>query len=79
MDTFEFLVASDIDYDKLIVEIYFEGRFVALLNQDRGPDNVTIEFPSPDQSDSAIVRAVPLDGFMEAISRARDLLLGKAK
>lgn len=75
MKNFEFVVASDVDYDKLIAEIYYNDKYVALINQDKGPDGITIEFPGPDQSLAAITRVVPLEEFVAALKHARNLLL----
>ena len=35
----ELLLSSDCDYEELTVEMYYDGKFIALLNQDNGLDN----------------------------------------
>ncbi len=75
MDKFKVIIASDVDYDKLIAEIYYEGKFVALIDQDNGINDMRIEFPGSENSEPPIIKTLPLQEFVDAINRARDLLL----
>ena len=40
----EILLSSDCDYEKLVAEIYYDGKFIALLNQDEGPEKLKYDF-----------------------------------
>ena len=40
---FKITICSDVDYEELIAEIYYDEIYVGLLNQDRGPDQLEIE------------------------------------
>jgi hypothetical protein len=40
-------MSSDIDYEDLCAEIYFENEFVAILTQENGFDNLQIEIHPP--------------------------------
>jgi hypothetical protein len=64
------IVASSPECDKLVVEIYFDGKFVALINQEKGPDDLEIEFPNTNLVENVIARNVPLKGFLEAVEIA---------
>ena len=48
---FEIIISSDIDYEKLCAEIYFNGEFVAIISQEKGIDKEIIEiYPSKNMS-----------------------------
>jgi len=74
---FEVLLASPPDYKSLVAEIYFEGKFVALVNQERGPGLFDVETPGVELVKSKISRKVDLRGFITAIESACDRLRGK--
>jgi len=39
------VIASDVDYEYLIAEIYCDDEFIALIHQENGLDNLQVEFP----------------------------------
>ena len=70
----EILITSDSDYEKLTAEIYCEDKFVALLNQDNGLDNIIIEFPGNNVTEDAVLRKLELSIFEKAIAEAKSRL-----
>ncbi|MBA3604321.1 MAG: hypothetical protein H0W50_11955 [Parachlamydiaceae bacterium] len=40
---FKIIMSSDIDYDELCAEIYYENQFIAIINQEKGLENLEIE------------------------------------
>ena len=50
----ELLLSSDCDYEELTVEIYYDGKFIALLNQDNDLDTLSIEFPASEVANEII-------------------------
>ena len=64
-------VWSNVDYEKLVVEMYHKGKFVALLNQDDGLDNLKIEFPGPDRVEDMVLRKIDLSVFEKALELAK--------
>ena len=76
-EKFEILIASDPDHEEVAAEIYVNGKFVALINQDEGYDQLLLELPGPGLNEQEIERNVDLDGFLEAIGAARKRLIGK--
>ena len=44
---FNIIISSDIDYNDLCAEIFFENQFVAILTQEEGFDNLEIQIHSP--------------------------------
>lgn len=44
---FKILISSDIDYDELCAEIFFEDQFVGILTQEKGFKNLKIEIYPP--------------------------------
>lgn len=71
------IVCSDTDYEQLIAEIYIDGKFVALLSQDDGIDNLSVEFAGCDQNQTAITRRVKYVDIHAALELARVELLQK--
>lgn len=69
-------ICSDIDYNNLIAEIYFDEKFVALISQEDGVSNLKLEFPGLNQNEEAVIRKVDLDWFQEALLVAKKSLVG---
>lgn len=67
------MIASDPNYDNVVVEIYCDDKFVCLISQESGPDQLTLVFP--DETNPYITRSVSLDWFIDAVQKARDRLL----
>lgn len=63
----EVLLASDSDYEELTAEIYCNGKFIALLNQDEGPENLIIEFPGTNVQEDMVLRTINLKCFRKSI------------
>lgn len=63
-------IASDLDYENLIAEITFRGRFVGLLSNEPGQG---LCFEIPDGKGD--FNAIGLDSFKVALERARKELL----
>ena len=68
-------IASDTDHERLVAEINCDGRFVALISQDHGPDDLRLEFPA-NSDPSVVCRSVGLDWFVDAVQKARKELVG---
>jgi hypothetical protein len=62
------IIASDVDYEKLIAEIYRNDEFIALLQQEDGVEDIKIEF-SPN------LTSLNLDWFQNALNEAKRKLL----
>jgi len=73
---FEVLVASDTDYDELLVEMYYDGQYVAHLRHDSESGSAKIEFPPPENivNKSMICRSIDLDVFEELLELAKKRL-----
>jgi hypothetical protein len=67
-DQLKIVIASDVDYEKLIAEIYHNDEFIALLQQEDGADNIKVEF-SPD------LVSLNLEWFQNALNKAKNKLL----
>jgi hypothetical protein len=69
---FSIIISSNPVYDKLVAEIYYDSRLVALLNQDDTSNGIKIEFPKHEGLDQAMIcRCVPYDGFFVALEEAK--------
>ncbi|HCB1762810.1 MULTISPECIES: hypothetical protein [Citrobacter] len=64
------IVASDVDYEKLIAEIYCDEEFIALLQQEDGENNIKVEF-SPN------IRVVDFDWLQQALLEARRAVIAQ--
>jgi hypothetical protein len=72
---FKILIASPPEYQKLVAEIHYDGKFVALVNQERGPGLFEVETPGVGLNESMIIRRVDLAGFAAALKQASDSLI----
>ena len=70
----EILLCSDCDYEKLVAEIYYDGKFIALLNQDEGIDKIRIEFPGAVVLEEMVLRKMDLAVFEEGLALAKKRL-----
>jgi hypothetical protein len=67
---FELLLASPPEYERLVAEIYYDGLFVALVSQERGPGLFEVEMPAANVVESEVIRRVDLPGFVAALEKA---------
>lgn len=67
-------IFSDPQYDQVVAEIYYDEKFVCLISQDEGPENLRITFPA-DLDTSVVARSVELDWFLDAVQKAKGRLL----
>jgi len=72
----EVLISSDSRYEKVIAELYCFGKFVALLNQDEGVNDIAIEFPGANLDENMVLRKLDLVTFEEGLMLAKQRLVG---
>ena len=70
------LIASDDQHTRVFAEIYFDDKFVALVNREKGSGNEEIEFPGIDLVEDLVLRKVPLKFLQEAVQRSIERLDG---
>lgn len=66
------MIASDVDYDHLISEIYVDGEFLALVTGDPAGDELIVDFPPR----NGPIRSMPLALVHEAFDLAKRRLVG---
>lgn len=71
----EIILSSDGDYEELTAEIFYKGRFIALLSQDDGIENCKVEFPSSDCEESLVHRKIDLDVLEKGLALAKQKLM----
>jgi hypothetical protein len=71
---FEIIIASLPEYHRLVAEIYFNGKFFALLSNESPSAGFELKTPEPNNSQDFITRTIPLDGFVEILKRASQAL-----
>ena len=64
------VIASDVDYEKLIAEIYCDDEFIALIHQENGMQDLQVEFHIKTKS-------ISLEWLQIALQEARDKLTGE--
>jgi hypothetical protein len=73
---FEILLASPPECESLVAEIYCDGKFLALVSQEKGLGAFEIETPGPGLVEERVVRKADLSGFLKAVELACQRLLG---
>jgi len=76
-DGLKVLICSDVEYDKLIAEIYHHDRYVALISKEDGPNQLAVEFPGPGMNEDVVTRKVDLVWLEAALAAARRKLIGE--
>lgn len=74
---FDMLLASPHDYQRLVAEIYYDGKFLALVSHERSPDEFDVETPGVECVQSMVTRKVDLQGFIDMLEKARQWLAGR--
>jgi hypothetical protein len=69
----EIFFSSPNRYEKLTIEVQLGRRRIAEVNQEKGVDQLELELDVGGQ-----VEKVPLDAFLDALTRARQLLVEAA-
>jgi hypothetical protein len=69
-EQFDFLIANDSEHEELFIEIYYQGKFVALINQELGLNNLQIELPGAELDESETIKRLPLNEFLDLIEQA---------
>ncbi len=64
------IIASDIDYENLIAEIYCNDKFIALLQQEDSKDVIKVEF-SPN------IKIINLELLQNVLIEAKNKLLNE--
>ncbi len=67
-EDFSIMVASDVNHQELCAEIYFRGKFVALITHTNGKK--VLELAGSNLDETVVARAVSLEGFLRAIDVA---------
>ncbi len=70
----EIIFSSDSNYNKLVIEVFYQNKFLFLLNQDNGRENIIIEFPTSNMREDMILREISLTIFEEALLLAKGQL-----
>lgn len=65
---FRVIFVSDVDYEDLVSDIYFENKKVAMLTQERGYENLEIEIYPPLNQEFWVFK---FSEFEEAIQHAK--------
>ena len=70
---------SPSDRERLQAEIYFDGKYVATVSQERGEGLFDLETPESSWEEEFVVRKVDLVGFQAAVETACRRLKGEIK
>jgi len=66
-------LSSNLDYEGMVTYISIGNQEIAIINYEKGTENIEIEF-LPLSSDQEKLE-FPLDEFMTALKRAKEILL----
>jgi hypothetical protein len=75
--TFLIETCSDLNYEGMVVDITFDNQRIAMINYDKGIDNLEIEIlPSEDEPSECVF---PLKDFLEILEKAKEITIQCAK
>ena len=67
---FNIVLASPSEHRELVAEIYIDGKFVALISEERGSGLFDLETPGAGLVETNVTRRVDLPRFMAAVEQA---------
>lgn len=73
---FKILISSDLEYEELCAEIYFQDQFVAMLTQENGIENLEIQIHPPKNAPFWVFK---FSEFELALQSAKSALLDMRK
>jgi len=76
-DKFTIELCSDLDFEGMVVDISFSNQIIAMLNYEKGINNIEIEIFS--STDSSVKRVFLLKDFVNALESAKKLAIKCAK
>jgi hypothetical protein len=68
---FKYRICSDLDYEGMVVDVVYNGEILAILNMDKGSNNIEIKVFEPVKE----YWEFKLDDFMETLQKAKKLLI----
>ncbi len=71
---FEVVIASPPEYENLVAEIYYDGKFVLLVCREDTEGTFQVETPGPGALESEVLRRVDLRGLTTALAAAQERL-----
>ncbi len=69
---FEILISSDLQFEELCSEIYFDGEFVALITREEGLENAILHIELPKKT---VHWTFDLEDFLKILKSAKDNLI----
>ncbi|HEV3270004.1 MAG TPA: hypothetical protein VGZ69_05080 [Candidatus Rhabdochlamydia sp.] len=70
-------LSSDLDFEGMVVNICFGNQEVAMLNYDKGINNIEIQIPSQNEESQRFI--FPLQDFLNVLEKAKKLVIQCAK
>ena len=67
---FKIILSSDVDYNELCAEIFFEGQFVAILTQEHGFENLEIEIHPPRNKETWVFKFSEFELILNSAKKA---------
>lgn len=67
---FKTLISSDINYNELCVEIFFEDQFVGIITQENGLENLEIEIYPPDNKKFWVFKFSEFESVLKSAKEA---------
>jgi hypothetical protein len=74
---FHIKLCSDLDFEGMVVDICFGDQEVAMLNYDKGINNIEIQLPLQNKESQSLI--FPLQDFLNALEKAKKLVIQCAK
>lgn len=71
------ILSSDLEYDKLVAEMYVDGLFIGLVQQELGSDNLIVELPGRNVHEAAVTRRASYEDLIYLLNLAKKKLLNR--
>ncbi|MGB7128287.1 MAG: hypothetical protein WBD50_04260 [Candidatus Rhabdochlamydia sp.] len=74
---FRITLCSDLDFEGMVIDVCFDNQPVAILNYEKGIDNIEIQILSQNTDSQECI--FPLQDFLNVLEKAKKLVIQCAK
>ncbi|HAH55896.1 MAG TPA: hypothetical protein DCM02_11610 [Flavobacterium sp.] len=74
MSKLDVRIGSDLDYEDLVADVYYQDQFLFTIQQEEGFENLKVEFFPQTSAKHSKLCEIPLEELLKAIEHAKKRL-----
>jgi hypothetical protein len=76
---YQVIIADDTTHEKVLAEINYQNKCLAMFSQEQGVDRLLVELPGPGLDEEFVIREAPLAEFIALLKPAAEALAERRK